>query len=839
MWCVAAVVVMTCAALWPSTARAADLVTTQAGKITVEMLSSNAVFHNTLSLISPAGAVVTSTGCALEPSTGLPGTKLMSEKVAVHACRVVLDSDGGTPGVQGFPAGTTLRFNMCAQVNADPACDFVWSSNAADNSDGSEHVHITPIHNAEFPGRIFQLNWEDKPTDTGDNDFNDLIVVVRIDGDADGDGLWDDWEQFGADTDGDGIVDLDLPALGANPNHKDIFVEVDYMDCAVTGSDCAAGDTHSHRPKAAAIAAAVQAFANAPVTNPDGVNGINLHVDISNAVAHQNNLNINGLCFNGGTGIGSFDAVKADPANFGPDNPRRFAFRYSLWTHQQVSTSTSSGCAELPGNDFQVALGGWDTGGAADLDGDGLDDRDVGTIQQQAGTFIHEMGHTLNLGHGGFDGTNFKPNYLSLMNYFFQTSGIPPTDPDGTGPLGGQLLLSSGTLSTLTETSLNEATALGAGTNRSFYFCPDGSVATLSGTGPVDWNCNGAATDSGVVDDVNGDRGCVGGGPNGVIDTTPSGDDTVSNGQIIDGPDRTCNTTPSGDDVLLRGVGNVELASLADFDDWSNLQYRFQQTGAFEDGVHASRMNSVEIDYPTFVRHVLADLALQIVGPAQATTGTQVTYSLTLRNLHPDQARQVLVEDLLPAGLRFVSCTATGGTCGGTGADRTVSYASVDGGATLSSSLVAELSCALPDGAVITDDGVVSALQGDPDASNNAASTVLVARNPPPVLSAATPSRTTLWPPNHKFVDVAIGYTVSDNCPGTTCSLSVTSSEPVDGTGDGDTAPDWIILDDHHVRLRAERAGNGPGRTYTIGVECGDSGGARSTTTTAVRVPHN
>src|SRR5262249_14670461 len=158
-----------------------------------------------------------------------------------------------------------------------------------------------------------------------------------------GDGLWDDWEMFGIDTNGDGIIDLDLPSLGANPMHKDIFLEIDYMDCALAGGDCAQGDTHSHRPKAAAIAAVVQAFANAPVANPDGTTGINLHVDVSNAIPHQNFLNIPGLCFPAGQGIGSFDAVKADPANFGPMNPRRFAFHYALFTHQQTPGSTSSG----------------------------------------------------------------------------------------------------------------------------------------------------------------------------------------------------------------------------------------------------------------------------------------------------------------------------------------------------------------------------------------------------------------------------------------------------------------------------------------------------------------
>src|SRR5262249_40997787 len=149
-------------------------------------------------------------------------------------------------------------------------------------------------------------------------------------------------------------------------------------------------------------------------------------------------------------------------------NPRRFAYHYSLWTHQQVSTSTSSGCGELPGNDFQVSLGGWNVG-SGDVDGDGLQDADVGTVQQQAGTFMHELGHNLNLGHGGGDGTNFKPNYLSIMSYRYQVSGIPPTDPDGAGgPLSGRLDYSRSALPNLVESALNEAAGIGDGTDTAF-----------------------------------------------------------------------------------------------------------------------------------------------------------------------------------------------------------------------------------------------------------------------------------------------------------------------------------------------------------------------------------
>jgi hypothetical protein len=98
-----------------------------------------------------------------------------------------------------------------------------------------------------------------------------------------------------------------------------------------------------------------------------------------------------------------------------------------------------------------------------------------------------------------------------------------------------------------------------------------------------------------------------------------------------------------------------------------------------------------------------------------------------------------------------------------------------------------------------------------------------------------------LWPPNHKLVNVTVNYNVTDNCPlpPNSCTLSVTSNEPINGTGDGNTSPDWIVLDDHHVLLRAERAGNGNGRIYTVGITCVDSGGNSSSKSVPVSVPHD
>jgi hypothetical protein len=129
------------------------------------------------------------------------------------------------------------------------------------------------------------------------------------------------------------------------------------------------------------------------------------------------------------------------------------------------------------------------------------------------------------------------------------------------------------------------------------------------------------------------------------------------------------------------------------------------------------------------------------------------------------------------------------------------------------------------------------------DDSGNSASctqTVTVKDTEAPVITGAAVDRTELWPPNHKMVPVAVGYQVADNCdPGAAivCKLSVSSNEPINGTGDGDTAPDWIVVDAHHLQLRAERAGTGTGRIYTITITCTDSKDNTSTKTVTVKVP--
>lgn len=111
-----------------------------------------------------------------------------------------------------------------------------------------------------------------------------------------------------------------------------------------------------------------------------------------------------------------------------------------------------------------------------------------------------------------------------------------------------------------------------------------------------------------------------------------------------------------------------------------------------------------------------------------------------------------------------------------------------------------------------------------------------------PVITGTSVSPASLWPPSHKYEDVTVSYSTADNCSAAaaiSCALSVASNEPVNGSGDGDTAPDWVVVDDHHVQLRSERSGGGSGRIYTITITCTDQAGRSASQPVTVTVPHS
>jgi hypothetical protein len=132
---------------------------------------------------------------------------------------------------------------------------------------------------------------------------------------------------------------------------------------------------------------------------------------------------------------------------------------------------------------------------------------------------------------------------------------------------------------------------------------------------------------------------------------------------------------------------------------------------------------------------------------------------------------------------------------------------------------------------------------GNLDASP-ASYTWTVDTTPPTVTCSASPSQ--LAPPNHQLVPVTVTVTANDPgnpTPPTVTLVSVVSSEPDNGLGDGDTAGDiqgWATgTNDRDGQLRAERAGGGPGRVYTLTYRATDQAGNTATATCTVTVPRN
>jgi uncharacterized repeat protein (TIGR03803 family) len=117
-------------------------------------------------------------------------------------------------------------------------------------------------------------------------------------------------------------------------------------------------------------------------------------------------------------------------------------------------------------------------------------------------------------------------------------------------------------------------------------------------------------------------------------------------------------------------------------------------------------------------------------------------------------------------------------------------------------------------------------------ASNSCTAMVTVMDTTVPVISDVALTPNVLWPPNGKMVEVSVNYTATDDCGGVTNVLVVASNEATNGS-----APDWVIEDEHHVQLRAERAGGGSGRVYTITVISTDNAGNSSTKSAVVTVP--
>ncbi|MDQ6621403.1 MAG: PASTA domain-containing protein, partial [Pseudomonadota bacterium] len=365
----------------------------------------------------------------------------------------------------------------------------------------------------------------------------DQIIVSAEHLDSDQDGLLDHWETDGIDLQGNGTIDLDLKAMGADPFKRDLFVQMDF------GMDRTAplNIPRRHEPAPAVLRQFVQHFAAAPALASGVQAGITLHIDAGSnldragqvfsrnmgagplrggKVISKNGAPIDLLYFGlpgsvtlSGVNAEAFDTVKVNNFWSSHRGARELAFLYIVFAdfhHALDGSANDSNTAPMTGtatgstktklfdiNNNSIAsknfgghaikiTGGTGAGQLRTIAASGLDlmtnqpvvivnepwaidpdptstyitfdgsagegnagtrtdgaflpgrslaitlggyltftpDLFQGNFRDEWQTLAHETGHLLTLMHGGINHNNYKPNFLSLMNYAYEN--CPP-----------------------------------------------------------------------------------------------------------------------------------------------------------------------------------------------------------------------------------------------------------------------------------------------------------------------------------------------------------------------------------------------------------------------------
>lgn len=257
------------------------------------------------------------------------------------------------------------------------------------------------------------------------------------------------------DTDRDGIEDgvevlgvkdgaLAFPTWGANPRHKDLFVEADWTSEFV--------DTPLNQASIRRMQFHLAHGSAAHLDNPDGIDGIALHVDAGIEPTDPTDRTLYGA-WNGANRVTSWTSRGPPSGSF--DQRRLPWFRHLLLVR---------GGGSVGWGRYWYATG------------------------EDPDTIMHEFGHSLGLHHeavvGGQDrpmvrGLNCSPAYPSIMSYatphasFFSGEGFPEA---GINP-----------------SSLCEADGLGGGVSDLAFITQSlGGIAVDSLGRRVDWNRDGS-----------------------------------------------------------------------------------------------------------------------------------------------------------------------------------------------------------------------------------------------------------------------------------------------------------------------------------------------------------
>jgi hypothetical protein len=231
-----------------------------------------------------------------------------------------------------------------ADMNGDRRADVIFFRRDDDRNAGSD-ILVCLTYNKDDPD----------PDSDGLPEWAEIALGTDpLRRDTDGDGLLDGWEA-------NGVNGLNLPALGANPRHKDIFV------CVQRFEDV--NEEHVKRE----MQRVVEFYAHLPVDNVDGKRGIALHPIF----------------------LPPMSVKEHGSKGWGENGDKFLPKEHRAVCHWMQITNSGGGQSAMMGV--------------------------MGSCGAHAlyATFLHEFGHQLGLDHTGQWSPAWCPLYTSLMNYAY------------------------------------------------------------------------------------------------------------------------------------------------------------------------------------------------------------------------------------------------------------------------------------------------------------------------------------------------------------------------------------------------------------------------------------